>query len=94
MYARLKASALRRRLPPRSGVKGSPVQIRPSRRFFERFMDQLGTKHAMIVPIWPQWAGQDEARPDVSGFTSTPKITCALPTSAAAGSPQTLGSSA
>jgi hypothetical protein len=41
---RLNASELRRRLLPRSGVKGSPVQIRPSRRFFERFGDQLGTK--------------------------------------------------
>ena len=32
------------------GVKGSPVQIRPSRRFFERLYPELGTKTAMIVP--------------------------------------------
>jgi len=35
------------------GVKGSPVQIRPSRRFFERLYPKLGTKSAMIVPTWP-----------------------------------------
>jgi len=32
------------------GVKGSPVQIRPSRRVFERLYPKLGTKPAMIVP--------------------------------------------
>jgi hypothetical protein len=32
------------------GVKGSPVQIRPSRRFYERLCPELGTKTAMIVP--------------------------------------------
>jgi hypothetical protein len=33
-----------------AGVKGSPVQIRPSRRIFEHLYPKLGTKSAMIVP--------------------------------------------
>jgi hypothetical protein len=32
------------------GVKGSPVQIRPSRPFFEHLYPSLGTNSAMIVP--------------------------------------------
>ena len=32
------------------GVKGSPVQIRPSRRFFEHLYPEFGTKTTMIVP--------------------------------------------
>src|SRR5262249_39621858 len=32
------------------GVKGSPVQIRPSRRFFEHLYPEMGTKTAMIIP--------------------------------------------
>jgi hypothetical protein len=32
------------------GVKGSRVQIPPSRRFFERLYPEMGTKTAMIVP--------------------------------------------
>ncbi len=32
------------------GVKGSPVQIRPSQRFFEHLYPEMGTKSAMIVP--------------------------------------------
>jgi hypothetical protein len=43
-------------------VKWSRVQIPPSRPFFERFMDELGTKPAMIVPIWPQRDEQDASR--------------------------------
>ena len=31
-------------------VKWSPVQIRPSRRFFEHLYPELGTKTTMIVP--------------------------------------------
>ncbi len=44
--------SLRPRQTPDSclGVKGSPVQIRPSRRFFERLYPEMGTKSAMIVP--------------------------------------------
>jgi hypothetical protein len=40
------------------GVKESPVQIRPSRQFFERLYPKLGTKSAMIVPTRP--AGRAE----------------------------------
>ncbi len=38
--------SLRPRQTPVSclGVRGSPVQIQPSRRFFEHFGDQVGTK--------------------------------------------------
>ena len=32
------------------GVKGSPVQIRPSRLFFEHLYPEMGTKTAMIIP--------------------------------------------
>ena len=32
------------------GVKGSPVQIRPSRRFFEHLYPEMGTKTTMIIP--------------------------------------------
>src|SRR5712664_3822034 len=40
------------------GVKGSRVQIPPSRRFFERLYPSLGTNPAMIVPTWPRRDGQ------------------------------------
>jgi len=44
--------SLRPRQTPDSclGVKGSPVQIRPSRLFFEHLYPELGTKTVMIVP--------------------------------------------
>src|SRR5215470_13915314 len=41
------------------GVKGSPVQIRPSRRFFEHLYPELGTKSTMIVPTWS--SGDDQS---------------------------------
>ncbi len=41
------------------GVKGSPVQIRPSRRVLEHLYLELGTKTAMIVPTGP--AGMSKA---------------------------------
>jgi hypothetical protein len=38
------------------GVKGSRVQVPPSRPFFEHSCPEMGTKAAMIVPTWPNEA--------------------------------------
>jgi hypothetical protein len=43
------------------GVKGSPVQIRPSRRFFERWHVQLGTKFAQLGTIMAGRPGMGQA---------------------------------
>lgn len=38
-------------------VKGSRVQIPPSRRFFDRSYPKMGTRSALLVPVWAGWSG-------------------------------------
>lgn len=72
------------------GVKGSPVQIRPSRLVFRTPYGPTGneTRHdrSHLASAGRARRIQGEARPDAGGSTSAPKITCARSTSAAAGS--------
>jgi len=62
------------------GVKGSRVQIPPSRPFFEQLFPELGTENGQLgtaMPLWPtlgwlrstaRWKGRVPGRPAVRRY--------------------------